>query len=237
MQYARIYRNYNSKKEYKYNVTIKESDLFIISDKYLKKEAYSILLKYRIQIENFIKTCPEFLKSLTPIEFKNNKPEIINEMLIASKKANVGPFASVAGAISQFVCKDLKKLCNEVIIENGGDIYIDTQNERLVQIYSNHFDNIGIKIKKEMQPIAICSSSAKIGHSLSFGKADLVVVIGKNAPICDAFATSICNKIRNENNLQNVLNNVKEKSIYGIIAISNNKIAIKGKIEFVKIKN
>ncbi len=236
MQYARIYRNYNSKKEYRYNVTIKESDLFIISDKYLKKEAFSILLKYRKQIENFIKNCPEFIKSLTPLEIKNVNIEIIKEMLIAGEKANVGPFAAVAGAISQFVCKDLRKLCNEVIIENGGDIYIDTQNERLVQIYSNMFKNIGIKIKKEMQPIAICSSSAKIGHSLSFGRADLVVVIGKNGAICDAFATSLCNKIKDKNNLQNVLNNVKEKSIYGIIAILNNKIAIKGKIEFVKIK-
>ena len=157
-------------------------------------------------------------------------------MYKAGKAANVGPFASVAGAISEFVAKDLKVFCNEIIIENGGDTFIDTRKDRIIGIYSNNLNTFGIKIFKNMQPVAVCSSSAKIGHSLSMGNADLVTVVAKNASIADAFATSICNKIKNERDLQNVLNNVKMDNLIGVLIIINGKIGIKGKIDLAKIK-
>ena len=48
-------------------------------------------------------------------------------MIKASLAANVGPMASVAGAISEYVANDLLKMSQNVIVENGGDIYLKTQ--------------------------------------------------------------------------------------------------------------
>ena len=237
MEYARVYRDYSSKNEFKFNVTIHESDLFVISDKDVKKHALNALIKYRKIIENHIKQFPEFLKSLKPLKPPQDIDEkILLHMYSASNRAKVGPFASVAGAIAQFIGEELLNFCNEIIIENGGDIYINTKRDRVVKIFSKNLQNIGIKIKKEIQPLAVCSSSSKIGHSLSFGKGDLVIVIGKNAALADAYATSICNKIKNEKDLQKIVNNVKEPLINGVITILNDKIAFKRKdFEFIKI--
>ncbi len=236
MQFARIYRNYAKDNEYKFNVTIKESDLYFISDKNIKKQAYLELIKLRKIIEKHIKERPTFYTSLKPLNLPDyDIHEMIKEMYLAAQKADVGPFASIAGVIAEFIGKKLLKFCNEIIVENGGDIYINTKKDRIIRIYCEKIKNLGIKISKEIQPISICSSSSKIGHSISFGSADLVVVISKKGAIADAFATSICNKIKNLNDLQKTINNVNEDNIQGIIAICNKKIAIKGKINFIKI--
>ena len=237
MEVARIYRNYKPKiGEYKFNITIKESDLFFVTDKDVKEKAYFSLLKYRKIIEEHIKEYPEFFSSLRPLKIPE-KPlsKIILSMYKASEKANVGPFSAVAGAISQFVALDLKKYCKEILIENGGDIFIYGNKDRIVALKGVNNLNLGIKIKKEKLPLAVCSSSSKIGHSLSFGNADLVTVIAKDGALADAFATSICNKIKKKANLIKILEEVSLDEIIGIIVIYNNKIAIKGDIEFTKL--
>ena len=237
MQIARKYRDYKGTSEFKFNVTYRESDLLIISDKNIKNEAIKSLIKYRRFIEGHIKKYPEFYSSLKPLKIpEKSLPDIIKDMYKAGKAANVGPFASVAGAISEFVAKDLKFFCNEIIIENGGDNFIDTKGDRIIRIFSDNLNSLGIKIFKNIQPVAVCSSSAKIGHSLSLGNAELVTVIAKNGAIADAFATSICNKIKDERDLQIVLNNVKMDKLIGVLAIIDGKIGIKGKIDLVKIK-
>ncbi len=237
MEIARIYRNYTKSYEYKFNITYKESDLFIICDRNLKKEAFSALFKYRNIIENHIKLFPEFLTSLKPLKIPDDKsPDIIKEMYIASQKANVGPFASVAGAISEFVGKDLKKKCNEILIENGGDLYLNGKKDRIVAIWTLRNFKLGLKVKGENLPLSICSSSSKIGHSLSFGNADLVTVISKNGAYSDALATSICNRIKNCKDINEVLREIKiNETLKGVIIIYKNKIGFKGKLDFIKL--
>lgn len=41
-------------------------------------------------------------------------------MAWAGVKANVGPMAAVAGAMAEYVGRDLLKYSKEVIVENGG---------------------------------------------------------------------------------------------------------------------
>ena len=53
-----------------------------------------------------------------------------------------------------------------------------------------------MKIKKRNQAFGVASSSSSLGHSLNFGKADLVSVVAKNIIIADGFATAISNRIK-----------------------------------------
>ena len=88
----------------------------------------------------------------------------------------------------------IDRLTENLIIENGGDLYIKTKNLRVVSIYAgeNKFkDHLKIKISAEDSPIGICTSSGKLGHSLSFGKADAVTILSKDAFLADAVATSV----------------------------------------------
>ena len=221
-----------------FNVTYKETDLYIYADSGdLKKEAYLSLLKYRNIIENHIKLYPDFFTSLTPLDIPPIKiDEIIYIMYKSGELAGVGPFASVAGAIAECVANDLKEFSNEIIVENGGDVFIVGNKEKIIKIYTRQLDKLGFKIKGEQLPLAVCSSSSKIGHSLSKGNAELVVVLSKKGAYADAFATAICNDIKNEKSMEKSIIKYKEiKEIIGCLIFFKDKISGWGEFELVKV--
>jgi ApbE superfamily uncharacterized protein (UPF0280 family) len=152
---------------------VKESDILVSSGKYLKKEAIENLKKYRGQIEGYIRKDPHFAHALKPYKLLNNAPLIVKKMHEAGKVCDVGPMASVAGAISQFLGESLLKLTDEVIVENGGDIFIKTKKIRRVAIFSGDTDwkdKLILKVKPEQTPFGICTSSGKINPPMIFPK-------------------------------------------------------------------
>jgi ApbE superfamily uncharacterized protein (UPF0280 family) len=51
--------------------------------------------------------------------------------------ASVGPMAAVAGAVAEFVCKGLiDEGYNEVIVENGGDIYLQRSTDCIIAVFA-----------------------------------------------------------------------------------------------------
>jgi hypothetical protein len=157
---------------------------------------------------------PEFLTSLEPLIPKTNS-KIINLMCESSKKADVGPMASVAGAIAELnLMKLIKQNTKFSIIENGGDIALKTNKKVVIGLYSGKSPlsgNIGFQIKPQNKPIGICTSSGTVGHSISFGKSDSVTVFSKQASLSDALATSIANNAIGPNS-QDMVQNCLDKS-------------------------
>ena len=51
----------------------------------------------------------DLLVSLKPLNVELNAPAIVKEMSKQTQKVNVGPMASVAGAIAEFLGKELLK--------------------------------------------------------------------------------------------------------------------------------
>ena len=145
--------------------------------------------------------------------------------------------AGIAGAIAEEIGKELLHYTDEVIVENGGDIFIKTEKDRIIGIYTENekFKNFAIKIKSKNTPLGICSSSSYIGHSLSFGKAELTTVISKDTVLADSLATLIGNKVTDKNDLDIVMNEVSSYNIIGAFAIKDDRIAILGEIEFVEV--
>ncbi|NQU19147.1 UPF0280 family protein, partial [bacterium] len=165
-----------------FQAIIKETDLFIKAERDLSVEATNSIRTFRRQIEEYVRIDPKFQTSLKPYVVNGKSPSIARKMSKASALVGVGPFASVAGAISEYVGKDLLKYTKDIIIENGGDIFIKSSKDRVIGIYSGSSSfnrKIALDIKASDTPIGICTSSGTIGHSLSFGKADAVVVLSK----------------------------------------------------------
>jgi len=185
-------------------VIIKETDLFIFAEKDIRVIAEKIVIKYRNQIEDYIKHRPEFMASLEPISQDNSAADIIKEMIQTTKAAGAGPMASVAGAVAEFSGNELLRYSRQIIIENGGDIFIKSDKTRTVAIYAGDSplsNKIFLKIKPEDTPIGVCTSSGTVGHSLSFGKADACVIIAKSATLADAAATAVCNRIKEKKDI------------------------------------
>lgn len=235
----RFYRDWVKAKDLHLAHSIaKETDLQILTNKPINKEFVDEKISlYRWEIEDYINKDRRFLVSLKPVEVELAAPLIIREMAEQAKKANVGPMATVAGAVAEFLGMDLlRKGYKDVIIENGGDIFIKTRKIRNIAIYagkSKLWKDIKIKIKPKDTPIGICTSSGTIGHSLNFGSADAVVILSKNTALADAVATATCNRVRSKKDLQAALDFAKSiKGILGVVIIIKNSMISWGKIEF-----
>lgn len=226
--YKSPYRAYrldtiNRENEQKIQIIIEETDLLItLTDSVNKEEIIDFCTKEIQEQRNILKfwinLYPEIKDSLDPIEAPQNAPLLITAMCEAGKYAKVGPFAGVAGTIAQYIAARLydylqkKNCCPDVIVENGGDIYIYSSKERHIGIMANPKEHctIGIKITKEQFPLAICSSSATIGHSLSFGQGDLALILAKNASLADALATRYSNLLRSKQDINTILSQAKK---------------------------
>lgn len=220
-----------------YNVTVRETDLFVSTASDLTELVYESVILQRSYLESYIKSHPEFLTSLVPLKNDPYAPDIVRDMLICATLANVGPMASVAGAISKFVGEELLMHSGNVIVENGGDIYIKSDRDIFIQIFAGESilsKKVVIRIDNTKTPVGVCTSSATVGPSLSFGRADAVTIISKSPTLADAAATSIGNIILSKNDIKKGIARAQEiKGVSGVIIIIGDKMGIWGDIELV----
>lgn len=236
MSPKRYYRNLVKKGNLcLFQVAIKETDIHIQSDKCLKEQALNSLLKHRNQIEEYIKHYPKFQTSFKPWMIDNCAYPIISEMAIAGGRVGVGPMAAVAGVLAEYVGRDLLKYSKEVIVENGGDIFIKSEVIRKVGIFAGKSplsNKIILKVNPEQTPLGICTSSGTVGHSFSFGRADAVCILSKSTALADAAATAVGNIIRHAKDIQTGLDICKGiDGILGVVIIIGKQVGLWGEIE------
>ena len=221
------------------NVQVKQTELYIRTQHDIRDKALKSLVKYRSSLEEYIEHHPLFLTSLEPYQASSDAPVIVKEMAKSSQIAGVGPMAAVAGAIAEAVGKDLVHFSPEVIVENGGDIFLRTSRKRLVGIYAGQSPftaKIALEINPQETPLGICTSSATIGHSLSLGSADAVIATSSSTPLADAIATAIGNMIKDTDDIPKAIEKAqKMEGIRGIIIIKGDKIGIWGKVKIVPL--
>ena len=152
----------------------------------------------RRDLKSHILRNPDFSVSLEPLEMSDGElPDIVLRMHESSRLASVGPMACVAGTISELSLNHLiSNGSRHSVVENGGDIAMVNDRKVLCGIYSGNEvlgNDIAFEIRARKRPLGICTSSARIGHSISFGDADSVTVIANSASLCDGLATRIAN--------------------------------------------
>ncbi|MDJ0622514.1 MAG: UPF0280 family protein [Desulfocapsaceae bacterium] len=179
-------------------VKVKETDLHIQADRNIHRRAQELVLQCRLQLEEYIVRHPHFYSSLTPLPKDFDAPRLIQQMFDAGRKAGVGPMAAVAGGIAEFVGRELNREgVEEIIIENGGDIFLLRPQPSIVSIFAGESplsNRVGIELSSS-GAWGICTSSGTVGHSLSMGKADSVTVVARSAYLADAAATRIGNEV------------------------------------------
>ena len=223
----------------KFEVVVKETDLLVRAERDLSKETRESVLKYRHQLETYVAVNPGFQQSLVPLPGDPYAPEIVKEMFRASQRAGVGPMATVAGAMADLVSKDLLNLSNEVIVENGGDIYLSSSKERTIGIYAGDSPlslKIGIVISPDETPLGVCTSSGTVGPSLSFGKANAVCILSKSSALADAAATAVGNIVKGKKDISSGLGRAREiEGVLGTLIIVEEKMGVWGRIKLTRL--
>lgn len=216
-------------------VTVRESDLFISGDRDLSDPARRSLVKHRHVIEQYGKAFPVFYSSLAPIHEPSLSPKIVKTMLWASRAAGVGPMASVAGALAEQVARDLNEHSRNVIVENGGDVYlILEQGEARVSVFAGPSPlsgKITIVLAADRTPCAVCTSSATVGPSLSLGNADAVCVLSSSGALADAAATALANHVKNKGDIRRVIEMAKMiDGVRGVVIIIDDAMGAWGDV-------
>jgi len=155
-------------------------------------------------------------------------------MCQAAAAAKVGPMAAVAGAIAQFVGVSLLTKTRELIVENGGDLFLVTSRARKVLIYAGKspFSNrIALLTPGDGQPRGICTSSGTVGPSLSFGRADAAVIVARDALLADAAATAVANRVKEAAEIEKGIERAMAiPGVEGVLLIVGDKMGACGKI-------
>lgn len=183
--------------------SFRETSLLIKADSPRAIEAVKrSILNHRRELERYFLKHPFFGLSLEPLGVEASAPKLVKLMAEAGKLAGVGPMAAVAGALAQLAVEDAVAAgARNVLVDNGGDIFIHGDQSFTVAIYAGGSPlsgKLALELKPEFLPLAVCTSSATVGHSLSFGRADAVTVLAKSGALADAAATAICNQTRGE---------------------------------------
>ena len=237
----RFYRQWvKTGKLVKTRIVIEETDLLILSKDRVDSEfAKEKIKNLRQDIKDYIVKDKRSALSLKPIPVELTAAPVIRMMAEAAYLANVGPMAAVAGSIAQLLAEELlKKGHREIIIENGGDIFLTEQEkDRLIAVFagdSKFSDRLNLLIKTSQTPCGVCTSSGTFGHSLSFGNADSIVVVAKNASIADAVATATCNLVKTKDDFNKAVGFAKDISgIFGVLIILDNELASWGEVEII----
>ncbi len=234
----RTYRKHHKKPGLvSFDITVKETNLNIQARSDLTRKAIESVVKYRALIESYIQLHPEFARSLAPLPEPEFAPGIILEMIQAARLAHVGPMAAVAGALAEYTGKALLAHTPEVIVENGGDIFVKSDTETLFSIYAGNSGMApGILISRRARSFAVCTSSGTLGHSLSLGKADAVTVLSDSGALADAMATALGNRVHKASDIEKAIHFGKNtEGIQGIVIIKGTRMGLWGDLKLVPL--
>jgi hypothetical protein len=220
----------------------RETDLWVAMDREHyrpESERYTLdrILFYRKALEEHIALHPEFRDSLTPVVAPGGVHPIITAMSDAALAAGTGPMSAVAGAMAEYICRDLLTEfdAEEVIIENGGDIFLKLVAPATVAVYAGSSplsEKIALQPAPAETPLAFCCSSGTVGHSLSFGQADACMIACRNGALADAYATAFCNSVKSADMVYEVTEQaLKVPEILSVIIIAGDKVGLGGTIE------
>ncbi|MDZ4655839.1 MAG: UPF0280 family protein [Coriobacteriia bacterium] len=222
-----------------FTVVNAETDLHVSAQRDLSREATALVVELRGDVESYIAMHPRFAESYAPLEVESGAPEVVRAMAEGARAAGVGPMAAVAGAIAERVARGLARLSAEVIVENGGDLFVMGATDRVIALWagsSPFASTLGLRVGASMLPVAVCTSSGTIGHSTSFGRADTVTVLAVDAALADAAATALANLVRGEADIERALAAGQAiGGVVGVLVMVGERIGAWGAVELVPL--
>jgi uncharacterized protein len=216
-----------------YRVALGESDLYVCTLGRLEEEAAISLATHRKELEEYLKAHVSFGTSFRPVPAAGDPPAIVIDMAAVAEFYDVGPMASVAGAVAQFVGMDLLESSGEVIVENGGDLFLAGTGTRNVRVFAGQ-DAPEVNLKLQCRPggAGLCTSSASIGPSVSLGNTEAVTVLAGTATLADAAASAIGNRVLGPDDIPGALEFAKGlESVEGVLVIAGGSVGIVGDLE------
>ena len=222
-----------------YRVRVRETDLQLYSRNPMPELVRETVLEVRGHLEAFIQQHPAFLTTLAPWQGGAPAPPLVQAMIHAGRRAGVGPMAAVAGAVAEAVGRALLHHSAEVIVENGGDIFLKTEDPSVIALHAGKSPlslKVGLRLDTRTGPMAVCTSSGTVGHSLSLGRADAVCIVGADAATADAAATAVGNRVGGAADIDAALAFGRGiNGVEGLVIVCGTRIGAWGRVELIPV--
>ncbi len=222
-----------------FSVCVGESDLHIQAELDLAEQALAAVSRAYEIVSAHARANEHFLTSLRPLKPPAETVPPVSAMYNAARKAGVGPMAAVAGAIADYVGRRLLEFSGQVIVENGGDIFISTRRRRVIAVHAGSSplsERIGVIIPGG-ECVGVCTSSGKVGHSLSMGCADAVVAIADDAAVADAAATALGNRVTEPAAVGAALQQAQHiEELRGVLIVCGEQLGVWGDFEICPLQ-
>lgn len=222
-----------------FEVALRETDLQISAVRDLRDEAAVLVRAVRDDLEHYIVLHPRFAESYVPVDVEPGAPAVVLAMARAAQTTGVGPMAAVAGAVAEHVARGLAPLSDEVVVENGGDLYLMGSAARTVALWAGDSPlsgTVGIEIAGGALPLGVCTSSGRIGPSVSFGRAHTMTVLAADGALADAAATALGNRVREAADIDAALAAAREiPGVTGVVVVLGEHIGAWGDVRLVPL--
>jgi hypothetical protein len=222
-----------------FGVRAGETNLHALADRDLSEDARRLAKGARAELHQWRRRDPAFFETFEPHGVPDGAPPLVREMARAGEAAGVGPMAAVAGAVAERVGRGLLELSHEVVVENGGDVFMSTATARRVAVFAGPSPlsmRLALEVGPEETPLGIATSSATVGPSVSFGKADAAVVIAGTGALADAAATGLANRVRSRGDLGPALDwALGIDGVRGALVVLGAELAVKGNVRLAEL--
>jgi ApbE superfamily uncharacterized protein (UPF0280 family) len=222
-------------------VEIAETAATIAADGRYVESAVEALKSARREVERQVRRDPFFLTTLEPYTPDDPSP-LVRRMCEAADAVGVGPMATVAGAIAQATLEAMAaEGCDHGWVDNGGDIALILGAPVTMEVFHQPGARtaFGMVLGPAEGTFGVCSSSGRLGHSISLGDADVALAIADSAIVADAVATSVGNRVTDRESLRTCFRHVKDvPGLRGGLAMMDGEVAIHGQLpELVEVEH
>ncbi len=193
--------------------------------------AKDAMIAARTELEAVIATDPFFGVTYEPYPAPSGSL-VARRMAHAAERAGVGPMAAVAGTIAWAGVEAMAERGAEfAIVDNGGDIAVIADRPVRIGLYAGTSPlsgKLAFLLPPQEKILGICTSSATVGPSVSFGSADAVTVFARDVSLADAWATSLCNVTGTDTD--HIFSDLNPDEIQGVFIVHEEQVYRWGKL-------
>ena len=213
----------------------------VTADVLSEEAAEEAVARARREIEAKIASDPFFGETYSPYEPSEGDGDVVRRMCEASRSAGVGPMAAVAGAVARCVAEAMLALgAAHVVVDNGGDVAVSTGRRVAVGVGTGDggVPPFAILIGPTDGVVGVCSSSARVGHSVSLGASDVCTVVAEGPELADACATALGNMVLSAADLGPAAEAVcAVPGVIGCVAVAGGSVSVCGDVEIVPLRD
>jgi ApbE superfamily uncharacterized protein (UPF0280 family) len=222
-------------------VEIAETAATIAAEGRFVERAVEALKATRSEIERQVRKDPFFLTTMEPYTPQDPGP-VVRRMCDASAVAGVGPMATVAGAVAQVALEAMvEQGCDHGWVDNGGDVALVLSAPATMEVFHEPGAKtaFGLGLEPTHGIIGVCTSSGRLGHSISLGDSDVALAVADSAFLADALATAIGNRVHGPSTLGTCFDPFKgTKGMIGALAMADGEVAMHGRLpELVEVEH